>query len=82
MECHLAQGSQGLAAASFVDLCAQSVLLCLTGLAEDFLKDYIQVRIGSLDLRVSHNITQIVEVCEDYQKYRKYVGASWVPPLW
>ena len=40
-------------------------------LARDFLKDYIQVTIGSLDLNASKNITQIVEVCEDYDKPRK-----------
>lgn len=44
------------------------------GLAEDFLKDYIQVNIGSLDLCANHNITQIVEVCEDYEKDHKCVA--------
>lgn len=39
-----------------------------SGLAEDFLQDYIQVNIGSLDLCANHNITQIVEICEDYEK--------------
>ena len=38
------------------------------GLAEDFLQDYIQVNIGSLDLCANHNITQIIEICEDYEK--------------
>lgn len=42
--------------------------LCPLGLAEDFLQDYIQVNIGSLDLCANHNITQIVEICEDYEK--------------
>lgn len=41
------------------------------GLAEDFLTDYIQVNIGSLDLCANHNITQIVDVCEDYEKDNK-----------
>jgi superfamily II DNA/RNA helicase len=40
-------------------------------LAEDFLKDYIQVNIGSLDLCANHNITQIIETCEEYQKDHK-----------
>ena len=44
-------------------------LCCVsTGLAEDFLVDYIQVNIGSLDLCANHNIMQIVEVCEEYEK--------------
>ena len=42
--------------------------VCPSGLAEDFLQDYIQVNIGSLDLCANHNITQIVEICEDYEK--------------
>lgn len=50
--------------------------LACAGLAEDFLKDYIQVNIGSLDLCANHNITQIVEVCEDYEKDHKYVGSD------
>ena len=37
-------------------------------LAEDFLTDYIQVTIGSLDLSANPNITQNVVVCEDYEK--------------
>ena len=40
----------------------------LIGLAEDFLVDYIQVNIGSLDLCANHNITQIVQICEEYDK--------------
>jgi len=46
---------------------------CITppGLAEDFLQDYIQVNIGSLDLCANHNITQIIEICEDYEKEYK-----------
>lgn len=41
------------------------------GLAEDFLNDYIQVNIGSLDLCANHNITQIIEVLQEYQKENK-----------
>eukprot|EP00731_Ephydatia_muelleri_P029374 Em0020g1018a len=37
-------------------------------LAEDFLSDYIQVNIGSLELCANHNILQIVDVCEEYEK--------------
>ncbi|PVU95378.1 hypothetical protein BB561_001854 [Smittium simulii] len=37
-------------------------------LANDFLTDYIQVNIGSLELAASHNITQIVEVIPDAEK--------------
>jgi ATP-dependent RNA helicase DDX5/DBP2 len=37
-------------------------------LAEDFLSDYIQVNIGSLDLSASHSVKQIVELCEDADK--------------
>ena len=43
------------------------VLLCV-GLAEDFLKEYIQVNIGSLDLCANHNILQLIEMCEEYEK--------------
>lgn len=38
------------------------------GLAEDFLVDYIQVNIGSIDLCANHNITQIIQICEEYDK--------------
>ncbi|TGZ77468.1 ATP-dependent RNA helicase DBP2 [Ascodesmis nigricans] len=37
-------------------------------LAQDFLNDYIQVNIGSLDLSANHNIQQIVEILNDYDK--------------
>ena len=37
-------------------------------LADDYLNDFIQVNIGSLDLSASHNITQTVEVCSEYEK--------------
>ena len=43
------------------------VLLCV-GLAEDFLQEYIQVNIGSLDLCANHNILQLIEMCEEYEK--------------
>ena len=41
------------------------------GLAEDFLKDYIQVNIGSMELCANHNILQIIEMCEEYDKDNK-----------
>lgn len=41
------------------------------GLAVDFLKDYVHVNIGSLDLSANHNITQIIEICQDYEKEYK-----------
>lgn len=37
-------------------------------LAEEFLNLYIQVNIGSLNLSANHNILQIVDVCEEYEK--------------
>ncbi|CAG8511727.1 9228_t:CDS:2 [Ambispora leptoticha] len=42
-------------------------------LAEDYLHDFIQVNIGSMDLSASHNITQTVEVCSEYEKRSKLV---------
>ncbi|ANB15506.1 DEAD-box ATP-dependent RNA helicase DBP2 [Sugiyamaella lignohabitans] len=42
-------------------------------LAHDYLKDYIQVNIGSLELSASHNIKQIVEVVSEYEKRDKMV---------
>jgi len=42
-------------------------------LASDFLNDYIQVNIGSLDLSANHNIQQIVEVLNDYDKRDRLV---------
>lgn len=40
-------------------------------LAEEFLTDYIQINIGSLQLAANHNILQIVDVCEEYEKESK-----------
>ncbi|KAK1769062.1 P-loop containing nucleoside triphosphate hydrolase protein [Phialemonium atrogriseum] len=37
-------------------------------LASDFLNDFIQVNIGSMDLAANHRITQIVEVCSESDK--------------
>jgi ATP-dependent RNA helicase DDX5/DBP2 len=40
-------------------------------LAEEFLKDYIQINIGSLNLSANQNILQIVDVCDDSEKDTK-----------
>ncbi|KAL1976843.1 hypothetical protein VTN31DRAFT_3125 [Thermomyces dupontii] len=37
-------------------------------LAADFLNNYIQVNIGSMDLAANHKITQIVEVVSEFEK--------------
>ncbi|TQV91859.1 hypothetical protein V2A60_006034 [Cordyceps javanica] len=37
-------------------------------MASDFLQDFIQVNIGSMDLAANHRITQIVEVVTDMEK--------------
>ena len=43
----------------------------LEGSAEDFLKDYIHINIGALELSANHNILQIVDVCHDVEKDEK-----------
>ncbi|RZF44434.1 hypothetical protein LSTR_LSTR002207 [Laodelphax striatellus] len=40
-------------------------------LAEDFLNDYVQINIGSLELAANHNIRQIIDVCNDSEKEGK-----------
>lgn len=42
-------------------------------LASDFLNDYIQVNVGSLDLSANHRITQIIEVVSDFEKRDKMI---------
>lgn len=37
-------------------------------LASDYLHDYIQVNIGSMDLSANHRITQIVEIVSEFEK--------------
>merc|ERR1711981_165403 len=37
-------------------------------LANDFQQDFIQVTIGSAELSANHRITQVVEVCSDFEK--------------
>lgn len=41
----------------------------IVSLAHDFLSDFIQVTVGSLDLTANKKITQIVKVMDDHQKY-------------
>src|SRR5882762_3058068 len=40
---------------------------------QDFLKDMIQVNIGSMELTANHNIRQIVEVCSEFEKRAKLI---------
>lgn len=40
-------------------------------LAEDFLSEYVQVNIGALQLTANHNILQIIDVCQEYEKEDK-----------
>ncbi|KAB7506533.1 putative ATP-dependent RNA helicase DDX17 [Armadillidium nasatum] len=42
-------------------------------LAEDFLKNYIQLNIGSLELSANHNIIQIIDVCKEMEKEERLV---------
>ncbi|XP_068118959.1 probable ATP-dependent RNA helicase DDX5 isoform X2 [Hyperolius riggenbachi] len=42
-------------------------------LAEDFLKEYVHINIGALELSANHNILQIVDVCNDVEKDDKLV---------
>ncbi|XP_011476809.1 probable ATP-dependent RNA helicase DDX17 isoform X1 [Oryzias latipes] len=42
-------------------------------LAEDFLKEYVQINIGALELSANHNILQIVDVCTESEKDQKLI---------
>ncbi|XP_053299651.1 probable ATP-dependent RNA helicase DDX17 [Pleuronectes platessa] len=42
-------------------------------LAEDFLKDYVQINVGALELSANHNILQIVDVCLENEKDQKLI---------
>ncbi|XP_007543657.1 putative ATP-dependent RNA helicase DDX17 [Poecilia formosa] len=42
-------------------------------LAEDFLREYIQINIGALELSANHNILQIVDVCMETEKDNKLI---------
>nr|CAI5860184.1 unnamed protein product [Callosobruchus analis] len=40
-------------------------------LASDFMKNPIQLKIGSMNLSASHNILQNVDICQEHEKERK-----------
>jgi ATP-dependent RNA helicase DDX5/DBP2 len=40
-------------------------------LAREFLKDNIQINIGSMTLSANHNVTQVVDVCQEPEKRQK-----------
>ncbi|XP_041673088.1 probable ATP-dependent RNA helicase DDX17 [Cheilinus undulatus] len=42
-------------------------------LAEDFLKEYVQINVGALELSANHNILQIVDVCMENEKDNKLI---------
>ncbi|XP_047434394.1 probable ATP-dependent RNA helicase DDX17 [Mugil cephalus] len=42
-------------------------------LAEDFLRDYVQINVGALELSANHNILQIVDVCMETEKDNKLI---------
>lgn len=42
-------------------------------LAEDFLVDYVQINVGAQQIHANHNILQIVDICQEYEKDRKLV---------
>jgi len=42
-------------------------------LANDFLNDFIQVNVGSMELTANHNIRQIVSVCTDFENRTKLI---------
>mmetsp|Transcript_5049 Transcript_5049/g.9638 ORF Transcript_5049/g.9638 Transcript_5049/m.9638 type:complete len:242 (-) Transcript_5049:91-816(-) len=43
----------------------------IQGLANDYLRDFYQVTVGSLDLTANKDVTQVIETCEDRDKYRQ-----------
>ena len=43
----------------------------IQGLANDYLRDFYQVTVGSLDLTANTDVTQVIEICEDRDKYRQ-----------
>lgn len=42
----------------------------IQSLANDYLRNFYQVTVGSLDLTANKDITQVIEICEDHDKYR------------
>lgn len=54
----------------------------IQALANDYLGEYYQVTVGSLDLTGNKNITQVIEVCTDQDKYRnllRHLRENWSP---
>lgn len=53
------------------------IILSLDGgylcVPQDFLNDFIQVNVGSMELTANHNIRQIVSVCTDFEKRTKLI---------
>lgn len=52
----------------------------IQSLANDYLHDYYQVTVGSLDLTANKDVTQVIEICEDKEKYRsllRYLRENW-----
>ena len=45
----------------------------IRNLAHDFLRDFIQINVGSLELSANDAIEQNVEVCTDYDKDQQYL---------
>jgi ATP-dependent RNA helicase DDX5/DBP2 len=43
-------------------------------LANDYLGSYYMVTVGSLDLTGNKNITQVIEICSDFDKYQKLLN--------
>jgi len=51
-------------------------------LANDYLHEYYQVTVGSLDLSANRDVTQVIEVCSDREKYHnllRYLRENWSP---
>jgi ATP-dependent RNA helicase DDX5/DBP2 len=51
-------------------------------LANDYLGSYYQVTVGSLDLSANVDVTQQIEVCNDYDKYHNLIRIlrqNWSP---
>mmetsp|Transcript_2999 Transcript_2999/g.4380 ORF Transcript_2999/g.4380 Transcript_2999/m.4380 type:complete len:378 (-) Transcript_2999:1256-2389(-) len=42
-------------------------------LARDYLGDFYQVTVGSLDLAGNKDVTQVIELCTDHEKYRNLI---------
>jgi ATP-dependent RNA helicase DDX5/DBP2 len=49
------------------------LLIVTAPFQQDFLRDMIQVNIGSMELTANHNIQQIVDVCSDFEKRAKLI---------